>query len=101
MRIFERLKQLFVSAGTDSLPLMPVVVRCSRCGQVIRGQVNLRNDLSVEYDGDRARYFCRKGLSGSGDNRCFQVVEIEYTFDADRRLIKRQIQGGTFVDEGE
>ena len=78
---------------------MDVAVRCDRCGEVIHGQINLNNDLSVQYDGDDQFYFCRKGLVGSGETRCFQEVIIEYTFDARRNVIDRRVEGGHFWDD--
>ena len=58
----------------------------------------LSNDLSVRYDGDDRSYFCRKGLVGGGETRCFQQVTVEYTFDARRQVIERRAEGGRFVD---
>jgi hypothetical protein len=98
MGFLRKLKQLF-SAGASS-PLLEVVVRCNRCKEIIHGQINLHHDLSVQYDGDDTHYYCRKGLIGSGENRCFQQVVVEYTFDGNRNVIDRQIEGGQFVDEG-
>ena len=101
MGLWDRIKK-FLSGGPGSgAPVLDVVVRCNRCKEIIRGEINLRNDLSVEYEGDSARYFCRKGLVGSGDNHCFQQVIVEYTFDANRNVIGRRIEGGQFVGEGE
>ena len=98
MGFLRKLKQLF-SAGSSS-PLLEIVVRCNRCKEIIHGQINLHHDLSVQYDGDDTRYYCRKGLVGSGENRCFQQVVVEYTFDGNRNVIDRRIEGGQFVDEG-
>jgi hypothetical protein len=84
-------------AGT----MMEFAVRCDRCGEVICGQINLNNDLSVEYDGDDRYYFCRKGLVGGGETRCFQQITVEYTFDARRQVIDRRAEGGRFVDLSE
>jgi hypothetical protein len=77
----------------------PVEVICSRCGETITGSVNLNNDLSVVYgssEGD-VSYFCRKMLLG--EKRCFQQIEIELTFDRNRKLTGRKIKGGKFVEE--
>jgi len=52
----------------------------------------------VQYDGDLQTYFCRKGLVGSGETRCFQQVIVEYTFDAQRTVIERRAEGGRFVE---
>lgn len=71
-------------------------VKCNRCGEVIEGRVDLDNDLSLEYEGDRTVYFVRKGLMGS--NRCFQQIEVEMKFTSSRELIQQQATGGTFVE---
>ena len=71
-------------------------VKCKRCGEIIEGRVDLDNDLSLDYEGDRNVYFVRKGLMGSG--RCFQQIEVEMKFNADRQLLEQQAQGGTFVE---
>jgi hypothetical protein len=78
-----------------------VAVRCHRCGEVIRTRVNLSNDLSPNFGdgGEKVTYFCRKTLIG--DQRCFQQVGVELTFDANRQLIDRQIRGGDFIDADE
>ena len=76
-----------------------IAVRCNRCGEVIMGEVNLRNDLSIEYGASEAdtTYFCRKVLIGEG--RCFQQIEVELVFNKDHKLIERRIQGGKFLEE--
>jgi hypothetical protein len=72
-------------------------VRCQRCGEVLKARIDLRNELSIEYDGDGrpAGYSCRKVLIGSG--RCFQAIEVILRFDAQRRLVSREVSGGEFV----
>jgi hypothetical protein len=97
MGFLGKLKQLFSVKPTS--PLLDVAVRCNRCHELIHTQINLHNDLSEQYDGDTSTYYCRKGLVGSGENRCFQQIVIEYIFDANRNLIDRRVEGGQFVDE--
>ena len=70
-------------------------VKCNRCSEIIEGRVDLDNDLSVEYEGDRDVYFARKGIMGSG--HCFQQIEVEMKFTSSRELIEQQAKGGTFV----
>jgi hypothetical protein len=98
MSFLRKLKQLFTAAPQS--PLLEVTVCCNRCKEIIRGQIHLHRDLSLQYDGDDTYYYCRKGLVGSGDNRCFQEVVVEYTFDSNRNVIDRRVEGGQFVDEG-
>ena len=71
-------------------------VKCNRCGEIIEGRVDLDNDLSLDYEGDKTVYFVRKGLIG--ENRCFQQIEVEMKFSPNRALIEQQAQGGTFVE---
>jgi hypothetical protein len=103
MSFLDKIKKFFSGgAGAGgSAPMLDVTVRCDRCGEIIHGQVNLHNDLSVRYEGDDQFYYVRKGLVGGGETRCFQEVVIEYTFDSQRNVIDRQITGGRFVDDGE
>jgi hypothetical protein len=72
-------------------------VRCSRCGEVIKARVDLRNELSIEYGNDEqpSGYFYRKVLIGRG--RCFQAMEVTMTFDAQHRVTSRNVTGGEFV----
>ena len=72
-------------------------VKCNRCGETITGHVNLNNDLSPDYEGEREVYFARKVLIGEG--KCFQQVEVELRFDANKQLLEKQIHGGRFVEE--
>jgi hypothetical protein len=70
-------------------------VKCRRCGEIIEGRVDLDNDLSLNDEGDG--YLVRKGLIGSGDNHCFQQINVELKFSSTKAVIEEQIQGGTFV----
>ncbi|MEI2689727.1 MAG: hypothetical protein V9H69_08430 [Anaerolineae bacterium] len=86
-------------SADHSQSLYPVVVRCRRCGELLTIHVNLSNDLSQDYERDI--FFVRKLISGSGANRCFQQIEVQLTFDAQKRLLDRAISGGSFADEDE
>jgi hypothetical protein len=91
------LKNLF--SGTPAKPekrYYTFNVKCNRCGEVIEGRVDLDNDLSLEYEGDSTYYLVRKGLIGN--SRCFQQIEVEMKFNANRELIEQQAQGGKFVE---
>ncbi len=92
-----------LSAGLRGTPsagsreLYPVTVRCRRCGETLSIAINLSNDLSQDYERDV--FYVRKLISGSGANRCFQQIEVQLTFDAQKRLLEREISGGIFIDE--
>ena len=88
-------KKLF-SGGTSSSSsdFYTFNVCCDRCGETIEGRINLSNDLSMD---DEGGYRVRKVLMGS--NLCFQQIEVELKFDAERQLQEKQVNGGKFVDE--
>lgn len=76
-------------------------VRCSRCGEKIPIRVDLRNELTPQYEGGEGAYYVRKGVLGSGRTRCFQMMELELFFDPQRRLVSRYISGGEFITKEE
>lgn len=84
------LRKLF---GAPAAPVYTVTVQCARCGETLHARIHLGNELSATEAGG---FFCRKVLIGS--QRCYQPVEIELTFDAQRQLLDRQITGGRFLD---
>ena len=91
------LKKMFSGApARSSSSFYSFTVQCDRCGETIQGRLNLANDLSADYDGDRVVYHARKVLMGGGS--CFQQVEAEFHFDASRKVIDRQVTGGHFVE---
>jgi hypothetical protein len=97
MGIFKKLADLFSSSGQGDGNAYWITVKCNRCGEQIRGRVDMRNELTINYEDNT--YYSRKVLMG--DELCFQKIEVELTFDKNRRLIERQIRGGKFVDEQE
>ena len=99
MGFFKKLTSIFGAPGGSYDPSYWLEVQCSRCGEIIRARVDMRNDLSIDYEDDIPRYYCRKVLMG--EQRCFQQIEVELTFDSNHKLIDRRIRGGKFVDEPE
>lgn len=87
-------------ADVTAQPAEPYVywvhVRCAKCGETLKGRVDLRNELSWRDDAEG--FWVRKTLIGSG--RCFNPVEVILYFDENRRLTEREITGGQFI-EGE
>lgn len=78
-----------------------VYARCDKCGEPLRARVDLRNELSAEFGETREAtvYTSRKALIGS--KRCYAPVEVSLTFDARRKLLKREISGGSFLTKQE
>jgi hypothetical protein len=98
LNLLKRITNFITRGGSHESPAYWVYVRCSKCGEVLRTRVDLRNDLSIEYEyGSDYTYFTRKTLVG--DKGCYQPIEVELRFDQRRQLIDRQIKGGEFDEE--
>jgi hypothetical protein len=90
------LKKIFSAPASPASNFYSFAVKCNRCGEIIEGRINLYNDLSVEYEGNKSEYSVRKVLMGSG--RCFQQIEVELKFDEPRKLLEKHVTGGQFVE---
>jgi len=100
------LKKLFSSGGTRSQReegrnVHREYVRCSRCGEKLSVRVDLSNELTPQYDEGEGAYYVRKGVVGAGQARCFQTIEVELYFSAERQLVSRYITGGEFITREE
>jgi len=98
MSILKKLSSLFSAPRPTAMDSYLVTVRCNRCGEEIQARVNLNNDPSINYGEGTGKttYFCRKILIG--EKQCFQQVEVELTFDENKKLKDRQIHGGQFIN---
>ncbi|SRR5258706_11064413 len=67
-------------------------IRCNRCGEVIKVRINPMNDLS--HSDDDKQLFAHKTIVG---RRCYNRIEAEFIYDANRRLINSEITGGSLV----
>ncbi len=76
-------------------------VRCLRCGEKIPVRVNLRNELTAQYEEGEGAYYARKGVVGTGKTRCFQTIEVDLYFDSQKRPLSRYITGGEFITKEE
>jgi hypothetical protein len=97
--LFKRLTRLFApSASSVDRSIYPITAQCSRCGEIISTPVDMRNDLSAEYDEatGATTYISRKVLMGR--QRCFQQIEVTLRFDGGHKLLDREITGGKFVE---
>jgi len=73
-----------------------IYAQCRRCGEPLKARINLMNDLSETEDGEG--WVVRKGLVGTGANRCFQVVEVTLTFDRRKEhVIASDVVGGKLL----
>ena len=73
-----------------------VYARCQRCGEALRGRINMANEPSLADDGET--WIVRKGLMGSGKNLCFQTVDVMLRFDARKdKIIESSAAGGSII----
>ena len=99
MSFLKDLFSRFTAGGPKDAHLYWVYVQCDRCQEKIRFHVDMRNDLSIQYGESEKEdvYFTRKRVIGR--QGCFQAIDVELTFDRDRRLVNQQITGGRFISE--
>jgi hypothetical protein len=69
-------------------------IRSNRCDEVIQLRLDRANDLSIQ-DYSPLTYYTRKLVVGT---KCFDRMEAEFTFDSNRQLIDKSVQGGEFVE---
>ena len=99
MGLFKKLSRLLAPPVKADERAYWLYVKCNRCGEKIKSRVDLYNDLSPIYTETGVTFFCRKVLIGQ--QRCYQKVEVEMSFDERRKLTDRQISGGKFITEDE
>lgn len=84
--------------GTSQKEYYVFQVKCRRCGEIIEGRVDVDNDLSVEFEDGGDNYYCRKVLMGSGENYCYQQIEVMLKFNGKRKLLEKSVlSGGEFA----
>jgi len=91
------LRRLFGGQPTDDA--LHLYIKCGRCGAPVHVRVNLQNDLSADYDDDRANSY--QLVKEVMDDRCFRLMRAEIQFDARRNELSRTIEGGTFISQEE
>ncbi len=99
MNFLKRLASLFTGGGgggTNSR-FYPIYVLSRRCNEPITGQIDLLNELSLTEEDDSA-YYGRKVLHTSGERRCFDQVEVLLWFDRNKRLLRQEVWGGTWLE---
>ncbi len=99
MELLRKAASLLFGDGGESENVYRTTVRCLRCGEEIPVRVDLDRELTRTYGPDEGSYYVRKGVAGSGENRCFQTIHVRLTFDDQKQLISREASGGTFMDD--
>ena len=110
--IWKRLGNALLGSGTEvccdpSSPALRLVVKCERCGELIRARVDKAHELQCEYEranGSRTDeeeeprptgYTLIKELVGAN---CQNLVHVEMHFDSHRHITARHVEGGEFAE---
>ena len=91
MGILRRLAALWGSRAAEARVFH---VRCDHCGEVVRVRVDLRWDLTQEFDGDLTGYRLSKDVLGV---RCNRLMRLRVTFDRAYRVTGTEVEGGQLV----
>jgi hypothetical protein len=94
--VFDFLKNLFGGGGDDDRHGYIIYVRPKMCDEILPVRIDMRNDLSVNDNGDG--YHVRKMVSGA---RCPFQAEILLYFDNRRNLTERIVENGEFATANE
>jgi hypothetical protein len=101
MNFLRQLGRLFGGGGGGSANrYLTVYVMSRRCREPINGQVDLFNEVSAVEEGDHA-FYTRKVLHTSGERRCFDQVEVSLYFDQNKKLVRHEVTGGSWLTEAE
>lgn len=94
MGLLDSLKSLFTTP-TDPNALW-LYVKCKRCGTPLAIRVDMRNELSADYES--GGYVLSKEMM---DSKCFTLMRAEIHFDAKRTIIEQKIAQGEFITQAE
>ena len=73
-------------------------MKCGKCGEEITIHVNRRTDIQNHYlepGEEGAAYNLRKEILGK---KCPNLIRIDVDFDKNYRVIRKDIEGGSFID---
>lgn len=95
------LKKIFggSSGGTGSesdAHALWLYVRCNKCGAPVAIRVDMRNDISTDYE--TGRRYLRKEIM---DSTCFQLIYATVNFDGAGKIMDKSVERGTFLTREE
>jgi hypothetical protein len=96
MGILDRVKQIFGPTGDAEPNALWLYVRCARCGTPLSVRVDLRNELSADYE--HGGYVLFKEMM---DSKCFTLMRAEVHFDGSRKITKQSVDKGTVITKEE
>lgn len=74
-----------------------VNIQCSNCGEKIKVRINPRTDLVPESGETSGSYYTLH--KEAMDGKCYRLIRIYLEFDANRNIIKQNIQGGQLITD--
>jgi len=95
MSILSRIQAAFAKASSDPNVLW-LYVRCARCGAPLAVRVDLRNELSADYE--RGGHILYKEMM---DNQCFTLMRAVVRFDQARNVIEQTVEKGEMITREE
>lgn len=101
MSFWSRIANLITGGNRSGQRALDIYVLSRRCNEPISGQVDLFNELSRTEDESDYTYYTRKVLHTSGDDRCFDQVEVHLWFDRNKQLANHEVTGGRWLEAEE
>jgi len=96
MSLLDRIKSIFTISADSDPNAFWLHVRCSRCGTALAVRVDIRNELSADYQ--QGGYVLVKDMM---DSKCFNLMRAELRFDQRRNITSQKIDQGQFITHAE
>jgi len=72
-------------------------IKCAKCGEKLKVLVNKATDLQDQYLDEGEAGFAYTLKKEAMDEKCFSIMTIIASFDRDKKLLSKDIQGGEFI----
>jgi len=94
MGFLDSIKSMF--APREDSNALWLYVKCKRCGTPLAVRVDLRNELSIDYE--NGGYVLRKEMM---DSKCFTLMRAELRLDAKRKVVEQKLDLGDLITKEE
>ena len=96
MSIIDRVRSLFAPQSTADPNALWLYVRCARCGTPLAVRVDMRNELSADYES--GGYILVKEMM---DSKCFTLMRAQVRFDSRRNVTEQTLENGVMLTREE
>jgi hypothetical protein len=96
MSFLDQFKSLFTSTTPADPNALWLYVKCKRCSTLLAVRVDLRNELSADYE--NGGFLLTKEMM---DNKCFTLMRAQVRFDARRNIVEQKLDQGDFLTQAE